>query len=222
MCFIITPAVRNAAPCRNIRPKSFLPSESIVVTPDKSTVTRFADVPLETSSQMRSSSSTQGPDSFPSSFSVAGWEPSWTVILSVSKNPLRRSGGSQLFLLSQAAILAGAFPGCTSHDVGEIGNQKWRHNEVKRPTFEDLEVQLRVDERSHDDNVNWFTSVGCQSQDVLPRTIGQSRISEDQLGRPRLLEQPTQVIAAARLKDLNPLLLEREFKCREWPLTVVN
>jgi len=94
--FTIQPKVLRHAPCSYKELRSILPLASTKVTSQRSTITGFSGESSFTARQLRSSSSTQGPASFPSTFSVAVFVVLCIVIFSMNHSllPWRYSGKS--------------------------------------------------------------------------------------------------------------------------------
>src|SRR5437764_4405373 len=61
----------------------------------------------------------------------------------------------------------------------QVSARERRHDEIEDAALEDLNIKVDVELWRDHDNVQRTRTLVCESQDVCPSTIGQSRIRED-------------------------------------------
>jgi hypothetical protein len=97
-------------------------------------------------------------------------------------------------------------------NVSEVRSSNGRHDKIKRTALQDIDIKTHIHRTGHDNDGCRSTSSACETYDVLPHTICETRIGENDLWRARLVENGLRLHAAFRMPGLNALLLKSHFQ----------
>jgi len=90
---------------------------------------------------------------------------------------LRRVVGRRLGTAPHDNVVRGA-----ADHVGQVGGIERWDNEIERPGFNGFDIEPRVHNTRHDDDIHGERCLLGDSQNIRPRAIGQVGVGKDQLG----------------------------------------